>query len=159
MISYAPFLEFLERNDCPRTFLVQKGIMSTRTLAKLDKNEPISLEIIEKISKEFKLPISSIVVLLDDDGNPFTGESMPDHFIKEFENSFFTKKRKCRIREFKSKRMLCGYTQKEIANLIGVSPALITVWEKNEDCLVTEEQAAKIMEIFGLTEDDIIKEL
>jgi putative transcriptional regulator len=49
MISYKPFLKLLIDKDMKKQDLVNAGILSWTTMAKIDKSQRISLDVIEKI--------------------------------------------------------------------------------------------------------------
>lgn len=49
MISYKPFLKLLIDKNMKKQDLVNAGILSWTTMAKIDKNQKISLDVIERI--------------------------------------------------------------------------------------------------------------
>lgn len=49
MISYKPFLKLLIDKNLKKQDLVNAGILSWATMAKIEKNQKLSLDIIEKI--------------------------------------------------------------------------------------------------------------
>ncbi len=49
MISYKPFLKLLIDKSMKKQDLVNAGILSWTTMAKIDKNQNISLDIIDKL--------------------------------------------------------------------------------------------------------------
>ncbi len=49
MISYKPFLKLLIDRDMKKVDILNAGIMSKRTLNKMNGNEYISLEVIDKL--------------------------------------------------------------------------------------------------------------
>jgi len=49
MISYKPLLKLLIDKDMKKQDLVNAGILSWTTMAKIDKNQRISMDVIEKI--------------------------------------------------------------------------------------------------------------
>lgn len=51
MIIYKPFLKLLIDKNMKKQDLVNSGILSWTTMAKIEKNQNISLDVIEKICK------------------------------------------------------------------------------------------------------------
>jgi len=51
MISYKPFLKMLIDKEMKKQDLVNAGVLSWTTMAKIDKNQKVSLDVIEKICK------------------------------------------------------------------------------------------------------------
>lgn len=49
MISYKPFLKLLIDKSMKKQDLVSAGILSWTTMAKIDKNQNISLDILDKL--------------------------------------------------------------------------------------------------------------
>ena len=61
MISYKPLFRLLLEKDMTKTQLREAVGFSTVTLAKISKNEYISLEIIEKICKHLNCRIEDVI--------------------------------------------------------------------------------------------------
>lgn len=61
MISYKPLFRLLLEKDMTKTQLRETVGFSTVTLAKISKNEYISLEIIEKICKHLNCKIEDVI--------------------------------------------------------------------------------------------------
>lgn len=54
MISYKPFLKLLIDKNMKKQDLVNAGVLSWTTMAKIDKNQNISLDIIDKLCAALK---------------------------------------------------------------------------------------------------------
>lgn len=54
MITYKPFLKLLIDKELKKQDLVNAGILSWATMAKIEKNQRISLDIIEKMCAYLK---------------------------------------------------------------------------------------------------------
>ena len=65
-LSYEPLWQFLNDIHLSKMEFAQRVDISNATLAKIGKNEPITLTIIEKICTEFNCSISNIVVHIPD---------------------------------------------------------------------------------------------
>lgn len=65
MISYKPLLDFLYHNDLLLSDVSKDIGISSRTLAKLRKGEPISLQVIESICLYYNLTIEQVVSITD----------------------------------------------------------------------------------------------
>lgn len=63
MISYQPLMKILKDRNISKTELRENVGFSTRTLAKLAKNEYISMETIEKICDFLKVPIYQVITI------------------------------------------------------------------------------------------------
>lgn len=61
MVSYKPLMVTLASLEMTKTQLREKAGFSTKTLAKLSKNEPVTLDIIEKICKCLGCRIEQVV--------------------------------------------------------------------------------------------------
>lgn len=61
MISYKPLLDYFYENEIKKTDLNKELNISTKTIAKLDKGEYISLATIEAICLHYGLPIEQVV--------------------------------------------------------------------------------------------------
>ena len=61
MVSYKPLFRYLFENDISKTKLRKEVGFSTSTLAKMNRGEYISLEIIERICKYLNCKIEDVV--------------------------------------------------------------------------------------------------
>lgn len=61
MFSYTPLMILLAKNGMSKTELRESIGISTTTLAKISKNEPISFDTLEKLCVFFKCPIEDII--------------------------------------------------------------------------------------------------
>lgn len=66
MISYKPFLKLLIDRDMKKVDILNAGIMSKRTLNKMNGNEYISLEVIDKLCNYLKCDITDIIQFIPD---------------------------------------------------------------------------------------------
>lgn len=64
MISYKPLFRLLLEKDMTKTHLRQAVGISTATLAKLSKNEYVSMEVMVKICKYLNCGIEDIVEIV-----------------------------------------------------------------------------------------------
>lgn len=157
MISYEPLLKFLAENDLPITHLIQTGTLSSRTVAKLNKNEPLVIETIEKICKAYQLPIEKVVSILDDNGNPYVGGYIPQKIeIKKriITQAHSTRRKKYSIKNLKKLRKEQGYTQDEAAEYVGVVKQTVSLWERNQQ-YVYEEYLEKLVELLKIPDENI----
>lgn len=69
MISYKPLLIQLVKRDMTKTQLREAVGMSMNTLAKISKNEYISLEVIDRICSTLNCKIEDVVEYIPDDEN------------------------------------------------------------------------------------------
>lgn len=67
MFSYKPLMRQLIDKDMNKTQLRLATGMSTATLAKISKNEYISMETLDAICKHFHCKIEDVVEFIDDD--------------------------------------------------------------------------------------------
>lgn len=67
MISYKPLWKLLIDNDKKKLDLLSIGEISRGTLAKLGKNQPVNLAVIDKICKHFNCPISDVIEFVPED--------------------------------------------------------------------------------------------
>lgn len=65
-LSYEPLWQFLNEIHLSKMEFAQRVEISNATLAKLGKNEPVTLTVIERICSEFNCNINDIVVHLKD---------------------------------------------------------------------------------------------
>lgn len=66
MISYKGLKVVLAKKDMSKTDLREKIGISTATLAKFEKGEPVSLSVIEKICLELACRIEEVIEILPD---------------------------------------------------------------------------------------------
>lgn len=66
MISYKRLKVVLAEKDMTKTELREKVGISTATLAKFDKGEPVSLKVIEKICLALECKIEEVVEIMPD---------------------------------------------------------------------------------------------
>ncbi len=65
-ISYNKLWKLLIDNEMQKTDLIKKVNISSNVLARMGKNEPISMESMEKICKYFSVNIGDIVEFIED---------------------------------------------------------------------------------------------
>ena len=61
MISYKPLWVLLARHGNKKTDLREIVGISTGTLAKLGKDQPVNLTVIDKICEHFNCPVSEVI--------------------------------------------------------------------------------------------------
>lgn len=66
MISYKPFLKLLIDRDMKKVDVLKAGVISKGTLNKMNGNEYISLEVIDKLCNYLKCDITDIVQFIPD---------------------------------------------------------------------------------------------
>ncbi len=66
MMTYKPFLKMLIDRDMKKVDVLNAGIISKGTLNKMNGNEYISLEVIDKLCNYFKCDITDIVEFIPD---------------------------------------------------------------------------------------------
>ena len=66
MISFDPLWETLGQQGIKRTELMKRVGFSKATLAKMGKDQAVSLDVLERICLELKVPISSVVEIVQD---------------------------------------------------------------------------------------------
>lgn len=69
MISYKPLLIQLVKKDMTKTQLRETVGISTSTLAKITKNEYISLEVVDRICNTLNCKIEDVVEYIPDNEN------------------------------------------------------------------------------------------
>lgn len=69
MITYKPFLKLLIDRDLKKVDILNAGIMSKRTLNKMNGNEYISLEVIDKLCNYLKCDVTDIIQFIPDSEN------------------------------------------------------------------------------------------
>lgn len=62
MITYKPLWKTLIDKDIKKMDLVADGILSRGTLAKMGKNEKVSLDVIERICSKLHCKIEDVIV-------------------------------------------------------------------------------------------------
>lgn len=65
MITYKPLWKTLIDKDMKKMDLVADGILSRGTLAKMGKNEKVSLDVIERICEKLHCKIEEVIVYDD----------------------------------------------------------------------------------------------
>ena len=75
-LSYEPLWDFLNKMGISKMEFAKRIGISNATLAKIGKNEPITLTIIEKICSEFNCNINNIVVHIKDDQGQIPGNML-----------------------------------------------------------------------------------
>lgn len=61
MVSYKPLWHTLLSRDMKKMDLVDRGVVSRATLAKMGKDEYVALEVIDRICSELGCPIEAVV--------------------------------------------------------------------------------------------------
>lgn len=141
MISYEPLLNFLNQHNIPKSLLVDRKILSFNTLAKLEKNESMSLSTIDKICNEFGLPIEQVVSI-----------KLSDEKINEvyYQSS---KEKRYYISNLKSHRKNKKLTQIAIADKLGISQPAYLQWEKKG--IVSEQYLKALVNILEIPEEEV----
>lgn len=67
MISYKPFLKLLIDRDLKKVDVLNTGIISKGTLNKMNSNNYVSLEVIDKLCNHFNVGITDIIEFIPDD--------------------------------------------------------------------------------------------
>ncbi len=67
MISYKPLWKLLTENDKKKMDLLSIADISTATLAKLGKNKPVNLVVIDRICTYFDCQISDVIEYVRED--------------------------------------------------------------------------------------------
>lgn len=67
MISYKPFLKLLIDRNLKKQDIVNAGIVSWATMAKIEKNQNISLEIINRVCSFLKCQPSDLIEHIPDE--------------------------------------------------------------------------------------------
>ena len=75
-LSYEPLWKLLDQIHISKMEFAKKIDISNATLAKLGKNEPVTLTIIEKICSEFHCTIDHVVIHIEDTTNDISIESL-----------------------------------------------------------------------------------
>lgn len=66
MISYKPLLKLLVEMDMKKTDLITKVELSSSTVAKISKNDYVSLEVIDRICKALDVQPGDIIEYIPD---------------------------------------------------------------------------------------------
>lgn len=66
MISYKPFLKLLIDRDLKKVDVLNTGIISKGTLNKMNGNNYVSLEVIDKLCNYFNVGIDDIIEFIPD---------------------------------------------------------------------------------------------
>lgn len=67
MISYKPFLKLLIDKNLKKQDLVNSGVLSWATMSKINKNQYVSLEVIDKTCEYLKCQPGEILEYVTDD--------------------------------------------------------------------------------------------
>jgi DNA-binding Xre family transcriptional regulator len=65
-IKYYKLFDLLQRRGLKKTTLVNEGVISSPTLAKLSKGETVTTEVIEKVCKFLNCQPSDIMEIVED---------------------------------------------------------------------------------------------
>lgn len=66
MITYKPLWKTLIEKDMKKMDLVEDGTVSRGTLAKMGKNQKVSLEVVERICKQLHCRVEEVIVYNED---------------------------------------------------------------------------------------------
>lgn len=66
MITYKPLWKTLIEKDMKKMDLVEDGTVSRGTLAKMGKNQKVSLEVVERICKRLHCRVEEVIVYNED---------------------------------------------------------------------------------------------
>lgn len=66
MITYKPLWKTLIEKDMKKMDLVEDGTISRGTLAKMGKNQKVSLEVVERICKRLHCRVEEVIVYNED---------------------------------------------------------------------------------------------
>lgn len=66
MITYKPLWKTLIDKDMKKMDLVEDGTVSRGTLAKMGKNQKVSLDVVEKICKRLQCKVEEVIVYDED---------------------------------------------------------------------------------------------
>lgn len=141
MISYAPLFKTLESKGLSLWDLPELIGFSTATSQRLNNNESVTLETIDRIACRLQIPITDIVEIVGYD----TGEKI------DLESRSTKKVMIGNLKLLRKKRKL---SQIELAEIIGFTQPQISRWEK-ENSIITLDTYNKIVEKMDLTEEEI----
>ena len=66
MITYKPLWKTLIDKDMKKMDLVEDGTVSRGTLAKMGKNQKVSLDVVERICKRLQYKVEEVIVYDED---------------------------------------------------------------------------------------------
>jgi DNA-binding Xre family transcriptional regulator len=66
MITYKPLWKTLIEKDMKKMDLVEDGTVSRGTLAKMGKNQKVSLEVVERICKRLQCRVEEVIAYNED---------------------------------------------------------------------------------------------
>lgn len=66
IITYKPLWKTLIEKDMKKMDLVEDGIVSRGTLAKMGKNQKVSLEVVERICKRLQCRVEEVIAYNED---------------------------------------------------------------------------------------------
>ena len=66
MITYKPLWKTLIEKDMKKMDLVEDGTVSRGTLAKMGKNQKVSLDVVERICKRLQCKVEEVIVYDED---------------------------------------------------------------------------------------------
>lgn len=66
MITYKPLWKTLIDKDMKKMDLVEEGTVSRGTLAKMGKNQKVSLDVVERICKRLQCKVEEVIVYDED---------------------------------------------------------------------------------------------
>ena len=66
MITYKPLCKTLIDKDMKKMDLVEDGTVSRGTLAKMGKNQKVSLDVVERICKRLQCKVEEVIVYDED---------------------------------------------------------------------------------------------
>ena len=66
MITYKPLWKTLIDKDMKKIDLVEDGTVSRGTLAKMGKNQKVSLDVVERICKRLQCKVEEVIVYDED---------------------------------------------------------------------------------------------
>lgn len=66
MITYKPLWKTLIEKDMKKMDLVEEGTVSRGTLAKMGKNQKVSLDVVERICKRLHCRVEEVIVYNED---------------------------------------------------------------------------------------------
>lgn len=70
MITFDPLWQTLKTKGMNKGDLQKLTGLSSSTVAKLAKNEKVSLDVVERICKELRVPIYDVVEIIEDTAQP-----------------------------------------------------------------------------------------
>ncbi|KMY50537.1 helix-turn-helix domain-containing protein [Peribacillus loiseleuriae] len=70
MFTYAPLMATIHRKGMKKTDLVNNGVLTSATLAKIGKDELVAMSVLDKICNELECRIEEVVEHVKDDSEP-----------------------------------------------------------------------------------------